>query len=122
MLPEPVSVLLVDSLGVPVDGLVPVFLIYKDRLGTNRTKPVVANTTGGRYWFQPTTTDVAAGVVWVLSIPGASTPCLFDTIYDPAYPFIAVLLLDEEGGLTPSNAPTWAFYLDINGLAITPRR
>lgn len=119
MLPEPVSILLVDSMGVPVDGLVPVLLVYKDRLGVSRTKPLVANTSGGRYWFQPTTADVAAGVVWVLSCPGASTPYLFDTLYDPAYPFLAVLSLDPAGGLAPTFPPVWVYYLDVNGLPTT---
>ena len=127
MLPEPVSLLLVDGSGAPVDGLVPVFLLYKDRLGTNRTQPVVTNTIGGRYWFQPTVADKAAGVVWVLSIPAiflpvplsTSTPYVAGSIYDSAYPFLSFFMLDSGGGIVPTLPPLWLYYLDVNGLPTT---
>lgn len=117
MLAKPVSMLLLDEVGDPIDGITTT-LIYKDKSGTDRVPPTVVNTAGGRYSFQPSDDDATVGTIWLMSAPGTSTPYLFGSISTIDKPFIAVFIQDGSGGLAPTGTPTWRFYLDSGSVPI----
>lgn len=114
---------LVTDIGDMPDAAAVVTLdVYKDRLGTNRTKPTVMNFGGGVFGFLGTADDVSTGTA-VLVNNGTATDALsrYQTavLSSDSDPFDVFVITTATGALWAGAAPTLGIYVTDGGSALT---
>ena len=112
-----VSFAIFDDSGDPVTGLAPGFLVFKDGLGVDRTKPAIVEMGSGKYGFTTTTADDMANSIYVVSASFGSI-----TKYVPGFVRNAIAFGLFDGGGTPlvGQSPTFLNYDDPTGAPLSP--
>lgn len=113
-----------DSTGAPkTDALAAglAFTAYRNRSGTARSSPTITHLGAGVYRFQPTTSDVAEGIAYVIGTGTGGFPAYYSgAIHTDAQPFASFLLTNQAtGALWAGAAPTVGLYVDPSGTART---
>lgn len=127
-MPTPYSFALYDSLGAPLIGASPSFLVtlgvpeYRWKTGMPRTPPTIAPLGGNKYGFTASDEDVRRGVAFIITSGDVNAQPLFivDKLHLPLEPFDAMLFTDGAGGLYTGPAPTVGLYDDFTPAARTP--